>query len=734
MTMSKIKWIHFSDLHLNVTDTETNLLREQLKSYLAEKEIKCDYAFCSGDLRNAPDKVFPEDSVQQLKNICEVVGVPLERFFIVPGNHDIDREIPERINAVERVLNNYAKKGYYDSIRGQIRKEDLEAIKTGETEFVDVMLKLYQKIPLRAEEYNNLSHFVVITEDFNIVHLDSTLTYTKGQEDNLVIGTKLLYDILDKTDPQKYTIILSHYPFDLLKPGEKNQVCQVLQQYKVQLWLSGHSHDVLLQKQRDLFYEFQCGSFVWDGGKNTVLIGEIDTETGSGQVQGYIWQRGDGWIKNEYINKTSPDNKAVFPFRLRPNDSMMMAHQGSLVNTDNVSEELVEKAIEKIRLIYDDRYFIREKCKYGLFVYPIIAKGGTPSQVDTIFIIKVLDPLEYNLTMMQNWMKEMSDYLNNYEMSQNCNALVELQLIIPNYSHEDKEQLYQKDFADTLDKSYHKANFHLVLVKEESLIAKDEIPRQSQRVFIESVTIIPTKKEVVDKSQNAIIGKVFAQQPILLEDYPSIRQINLEIRTYYETVWKEWDELLEKHESEFDFARLAELAYQGDITELTLTDGLTYEVLYNQNGLLSMKFERYVYLGGPHGSPIRSCVVYDLNTAAKLKLHEVLPLSFAELMQQIEQSIKIQYTHKDSQLVAECYENIQEKYHDIDEFKFYIGNFGSIYIYFDYYEIGCYAMGYMDIYLGDFENPEDRKLNIKEQTIIRALPISSSLVGIYETN
>ena len=62
--MSITKWIHFSDLHLNITDTETKLLREQLKSYLAKKEIQCDYAFCSGDLRNAPNKIFPEDSVQ----------------------------------------------------------------------------------------------------------------------------------------------------------------------------------------------------------------------------------------------------------------------------------------------------------------------------------------------------------------------------------------------------------------------------------------------------------------------------------------------------------------------------------------------------------------------------------------------------------------------------------------------------------------------------------------------
>ncbi len=62
---------------------------------------------------------------------------------------------------------------------------------------------------------------MVETEDFNIIHLDSTLVYTKGQDESLVIGTDLLYDLLEKVDQHKYTIILTHYPFDALKAEER---------------------------------------------------------------------------------------------------------------------------------------------------------------------------------------------------------------------------------------------------------------------------------------------------------------------------------------------------------------------------------------------------------------------------------------------------------------------------------------------------------------------------------
>lgn len=43
--MSKIRWIHFSDLHLNKTGTETKRLRKKLVDYLGKMDRKFDYAF-----------------------------------------------------------------------------------------------------------------------------------------------------------------------------------------------------------------------------------------------------------------------------------------------------------------------------------------------------------------------------------------------------------------------------------------------------------------------------------------------------------------------------------------------------------------------------------------------------------------------------------------------------------------------------------------------------------------
>ena len=155
--MSTIRWIQFSDLHFNKTNINTRLLRDSIKSFLREKRIKCDYAFFAGDLRNAPDKYFLPNSVQYLRELCAAVEVSPECFFMVPGNHDIDRNIEQRDQAVKRILNNNGvEKGYYDIEEGKIQKTDLQDIKIGQTEFFKIVEEFYKDVPSRAEKYREL--------------------------------------------------------------------------------------------------------------------------------------------------------------------------------------------------------------------------------------------------------------------------------------------------------------------------------------------------------------------------------------------------------------------------------------------------------------------------------------------------------------------------------------------------------------------------------------------------
>ena len=92
--MGKIRWLHISDIHFAYSDYHVEKAKEKFLKKLNEFKGKVEYIFISGDLRygkNSPNK-YPNNTVECIKdNIIDVLGVPMEHVFIVPGNHDVDR-------------------------------------------------------------------------------------------------------------------------------------------------------------------------------------------------------------------------------------------------------------------------------------------------------------------------------------------------------------------------------------------------------------------------------------------------------------------------------------------------------------------------------------------------------------------------------------------------------------------------------------------------------------------
>jgi len=246
---SMIRWLHISDLHLGSTDFFTDELRDELVGFLIKEGLKCDYVFCTGDIKTAGpgDEGFTDDMAAYLKDICIAVGVPVERLFIVPGNHDINREINSRKDAIKKVM--FQRRGYYDPAKGIINHEDMVSIMEGEKDFVDFVGRV---LPTdRVALYGNPErpHFTVETEHFNILHVDTNIAYTEGQEaTDLIVGTHALYRELKQLNEHKPTILLSHYPFTSLLQDEKKFLSTVLQKNEVRLWLAGHEHDQVLQR------------------------------------------------------------------------------------------------------------------------------------------------------------------------------------------------------------------------------------------------------------------------------------------------------------------------------------------------------------------------------------------------------------------------------------------------------------------------------------------------------
>lgn len=316
--MGIVKWLHISDLHLNKSGVETTRLREKLPLYLQSLGVKCDYVFFSGDLRYAPMGAYSKDTVETLVKICNAVGVPISRLFITPGNHDVERNIPKRNTAIhnEWFWPQDKQKSNYVPSEGIIKKEDFESIMLGTDNYRQVVKEI---ITAQSEE-NTVSvfgpHTLIKTNTLNVIEVDSTISYTCGQESNLIIGTEWMRAALSKCDPEKIILILTHYSFDFLNRSEQNIVFELMHDYNAHIWIAGHEHSNLLRMQRDWFYEFQSGNLLLEKDAQTsFLMGEINTDLLTGQVSAHAWYSPHGWASYPFTNPGA-DNPSVYCFNL----------------------------------------------------------------------------------------------------------------------------------------------------------------------------------------------------------------------------------------------------------------------------------------------------------------------------------------------------------------------------------------------------------------------------------
>ena len=303
--MDKIHWLHLSDIHLNKRDVDSRRMRNRLLDYMKELGTQIDYIFITGDLRYAPMGEFAADTVDYINKLLSVTNLTVDRLFIVPGNHDIERDADGRAEAILESIKEYSPKD------GTLASDKMAAVHCGHTEFRKMMHIIYHENQEQAASYDDdeKPHFVTETKDFNIICIDTALTYTKQRNNDLFIGTEYIMDLLEELNQDKPSIILTHYSFDFLERSEQMQIVQLLKDFHVQLWLAGHEHTVLMRKQWDYFYEFQSGNLMHEGEytRSTIMIGTYDPASYNGIVEVHEWDSDNGWFKMQNVGVHKED-------------------------------------------------------------------------------------------------------------------------------------------------------------------------------------------------------------------------------------------------------------------------------------------------------------------------------------------------------------------------------------------------------------------------------------------
>lgn len=94
-----VAWMHISDWHQRGADLDRETVLESMLDDIKDRSrkispslSKIDFVIFSGDLAFSGQKEEYESALVNFINpLLECLGLPKDRFFIVPGNHDVDR-------------------------------------------------------------------------------------------------------------------------------------------------------------------------------------------------------------------------------------------------------------------------------------------------------------------------------------------------------------------------------------------------------------------------------------------------------------------------------------------------------------------------------------------------------------------------------------------------------------------------------------------------------------------
>ncbi|MBL8810460.1 MAG: metallophosphoesterase, partial [Planctomycetaceae bacterium] len=285
--MSSFSWLLISDLHLKSTHTtwsQNVVLRDMVRDIERKKEHfpRIDFIIVSGDLAHGgkPDQYRLVGHF--LDDLLEILGLTRIDVFMVPGNHDIDRDICElTFHGTRAEFHNAENVEKYlsrDHERDTLLKR-LSAFHEFERRYSDGMART-----TTADGLAYISHRMVGNLPIGIVGLNSALACGNDQDkDNVVLGDRPIIDICEiiRESDVRLVIGVMHHPPCWLRDFDQrtfNQrflpVCDVLHR--------GHLHE----REVQLLYtgsDKPClaiaagAGYVWRQFRNSYSIVSLDS-------------------------------------------------------------------------------------------------------------------------------------------------------------------------------------------------------------------------------------------------------------------------------------------------------------------------------------------------------------------------------------------------------------------------------------------------------------------------
>lgn len=323
--MAAITWLHLSDLHMNATRLEYDrdhvmgTLRDDLH-VLAKSEPRPDLIVFSGDLAfgHTSEETIDSQFDMGFKFLDEIrllwkPDIPKEKVFIVPGNHDVRRDLATPAITM-----------YLESSKELRRVAALMKKQDKQWEQVIERLTPYREA-LKRHGYDHLlqnpklltfTHYTSIASwNLQICGLNTAWSCVGDQEKGKLwfCGRWQIAEVVKGPKPH-ISIGIMHHPPGWFREEEDIPGLERLLETSFTFLLHGHEHD-------DWVWSSEChvriaGGTCYGGedNENGYNLTSYDPTTGEGVVRLRIYdKKGRRWIQNIVGGRT--DDKGHWHFR-----------------------------------------------------------------------------------------------------------------------------------------------------------------------------------------------------------------------------------------------------------------------------------------------------------------------------------------------------------------------------------------------------------------------------------
>ncbi len=319
--MSKLTWLHISDLHFRAPQNPSfDLMRQALlrdvNELAAKESLIPDLIFVTGDLAfSGHAKEY--DLVQQFfDKLLKTAGVAKDRLFVIPGNHDVDRSAitPGATSIVESLYTRDKVNEFLGS------EEDRALVFRKFRHYRDFISDYFGD---DKEQYFYVKRLELSGKHIAILGLNSAWASGISRDDRgyALLGERQANEALEASKGADLRLALMHHPPRYLSDSD---------QYVVQSLLIRRCdfvlHGRLYQSKSAQIYESDVRAMVIGTGLDYEAPDDVDTynfvqldfseNKGDIHLRRYTSERGGSWIVDTSTHPEADRGVYAFPLRL----------------------------------------------------------------------------------------------------------------------------------------------------------------------------------------------------------------------------------------------------------------------------------------------------------------------------------------------------------------------------------------------------------------------------------